>query len=219
MHAVLVTGADSYIIINSMNVSKILHPLSAVFRIKSWYYLIAALISLTVCILALRSNNQHMATLRQDVYSTDQQAGDVATALQHLQAYVTTHMNTKLTTDNGSVYPPIQLKYTYERLVKARSDRLTSQNTQIYSDAQKQCEQAIPTGFSGRGRVGCIEDYVQKQTPVSQGPAVPDALYKFSFVSPAWSPDLAGWTIVSTALLFVLTVISFFVNRHRKSRV
>ena len=38
-------------------------------------------------------------------------------------------------------------------------------------------------------------------------PTIPDALYKFDFVSPAWSMDLAGWSIVATVVSFALFVI------------
>jgi hypothetical protein len=82
----------------------------------------------------------------------------------------------------------------------------------LYTDAQHYCEQQDPTDFSGHNRVPCIEQYVAARTPDAvQLPAIPDGLYKFSFVTPTWSPDLAGWSLVVAALsglLFIVTGVA-----------
>lgn len=159
-----------------------------------------------------------MLQLRDAVYAADKDNGDTETALQNLQAYVTTHMNTNLSAGDNTVYPPIQLKYTYERLVHAKSAATGQQNNQIYSDAQKHCEQQNATDFSGRNRVPCIQQYVQSHTVVSPTESVPDALYKFSFISPRWSPDLAGWSLVVTIIfsaLFLISLVAHLWFRHQ----
>jgi hypothetical protein len=164
-------------------------------------------------VFALRANNQHMIKLRDAVYSADKNNTDVVKPLKALQAYVTSHMNTNLSAGN-SVYPPIQLKYTYDRLVQAQSQQSGQSNTEIYSQAQTYCEALNNTDFSGHNRVPCIEQYVQTHGGTSQPQqAIPDALYKFSFVTPAWSPDLAGWSMIVAALSGFLFVVSFAVNR------
>src|SRR5688572_22368654 len=95
-----------------------LHHVWTRFRlIKPWYFLVLAIISGAICVISLRANNQHMLELRAAVYTADKAGSDTKKPLQDLQAYVTTHMNTDLSAGNTSVYPPIQLKYTYERLV------------------------------------------------------------------------------------------------------
>jgi hypothetical protein len=181
-------------------------------RINPWYFLVVALLSVLVCVLALRANNQHMVKLRDDVYAADKSNGDTQTALRNLQAYVTAHMNTNLSNGPNSVYPPVQLKYTYDRLVQAQSDATAKNNTQIYSEAQAHCEAINHSDFSGRNRVPCITDYVQSHGKVTTSP-IPDALYKFSFVSPRWSPDLAGWSMVVGLLSFGVFVASFLMKR------
>jgi hypothetical protein len=127
-------------------------------------------------------------------------------------------MNTNLSAGSDAVYPPVQLKYTYDRLVAAQADQLSQTNTQLYTDAQQYCEQQDPTDFSGHNRVPCIEQYVAARTPDAvQLPAIPDALYKFSFVTPTWSPDLAGWSLIATALsglLFIVALIAKLWFRH-----
>ena len=187
-------------------------------RIKPWYFLAIAAVCATICVFALRANNEQMIKLRDAVYSTDQNGGDVQAALQKLQAYVIAHMNTNLSAGPNAVYPPIQLKYTYDRLVQSQSDALAASNTQIYTDAQHYCELQDPTDFSGHNRVPCIEQYVQTHD-ASQLPPIPDALYKFDFISPSWSPDLAGWSMIVAVLSGLLFIISFAANWWLKRQV
>lgn len=180
------------------------HLLTAIRKVRVWYLLIPLLVSLTVCLFALRDNNLRMIELRDKVYATDEKGGDVEGALQELRSYVYSHMNTQLA-NNSNVYPPVQLKYTYQRLQDVEKQRVKGENDKIYTQAQAYCEQQNPTGFSGRGRVPCIEDYV-KSHGVSER-KIPDAMYKFDFVSPRWSPDLAGFSmLISLFLLFALVL-------------
>ena len=201
-----------------MNKRRLHHAWTKLRRIKPWYFLIIAIISTVVCVLALRANNQHMAKLRNVVYSADKNNGDVEGALKQLQAYVTSHMNTDVSSGTGSVYPPIQLKYTYDRLLQTQQSQLAQTNTQLYTEAQHYCEQQNPVDFSGHNRVPCIEQYVSSRTPDAvQLPVIPAALYEFSFASPSWSPDLAGWSLVVavlSGLLFVVTFVGGLWFRH-----
>lgn len=193
-----------------MNKRRAHHLWTKIRWLKPWYFLALALVSGVVCIFALRANNEHMIVLRNAVYKADRNNSDVQSALRNLRTYVTSHMNTNLSTGT-SVYPPIQLQYTYERLQQTQTNQLAQGGTQVYTDAQHYCEQQNPNGFSGRGRVPCIEQYVQSHGGAAQLATIPAAQYEFSFVSPAWSPDLAGWSLLVTilsSLLFVVTLIA-----------
>jgi len=200
-----------------MNKRQLHHLWRRLRLIKPWYFLVFALLSAVVCLFALRANNEQMIKLRTAVYTADEQSGDTLGALQKLQAYVTAHMNTDLSSGPDGVYPPVQLKYTYDRLVKAQSDQTAQANGKVYTDAQAHCEQQNSTDVSGRNRVPCIEQYVQTHTTPLK--PIPDALYKFSFISPAWSPDLAGWSMVVAALSALLFVLTFIVDRWFKRHV
>jgi hypothetical protein len=164
-----------------------------------------AFIATAVCIFALRANNQKMIELRDEVYKADQSNGDVSASLKNLQAYVTTHMNTNLSSGPNAVYPPIQLKYTYERLLQAQKS--SQSNDALYTAAQHYCENRNSADFSGRNRVPCIEKYVQSHGG-TKPQTVPDALYKFAFVSPRWSADLAGWSLLAAIILWLLFAAS-----------
>jgi hypothetical protein len=170
--------------------------------------------SASVTVVALRGNNLKMIQLRDDVYQADQQNGDVEAALLQLRKYVYAHMNTDLSSGQGAVYPPIQLKYTYDRLKQAEQARVKQATSQIYTDAQNYCEQQDPTSFSGRNRVPCIEAYVSEHKATEA--TIPDALYKFDFISPKWSPDYAGISLLVSCLLLLLLILRITAGRILK---
>jgi hypothetical protein len=201
---------------NKLNKRKTHHLWTKLRVIKPWYLLIVSAVFALVFVFALRANYTHMTKLRDSVYQADQHNGDIATSLQNLRSYVYAHMNTNLSSGNTSIYPPIQLKYTYERLTQAAMQAATANNQQLYTDAQTYCQQQDSTDFSGRNRVPCITQYVSthgvKITPV------PDGIYKFDFISPRWSPDLAGWSLVLAILSFISFVILLIAGRIIRKR-
>lgn len=173
-------------------------------KIRPWYFFVASAISLFIAVPALQANNLRMGELRAAVFEADEKNGDVSKALTELRDYVTTHMNTNLSAGSNAVYPPIQLKYTYERL---REANIKQTNERLYTDAQIFCEQQKPNDFSGRSRVPCIEQYVENGGAAQR--AVPENLYKFDFVSPLWSPDLAGFSVLTTVLFLLLGILTW----------
>jgi len=177
---------------------------SKVKPLSPWYLLVAAVISGAVCVGAMRQNNLTMVKLRDQVFVADKNNGDVETALRDLRSFIYSHMNTNLDSGNG-VKPPIQLKYRYDRLVAAEKARVTTTNNQIYTEAQHYCEKLYPASFSGGPRVPCIKNYVSSHG-INEQP-IPDSLYKFDFVSPAWTPDLAGWSLAITIILTLAFVV------------
>ena len=183
--------------------------------IKPWYFLALALLSGTVCVLALRANNLEMARLRDAVFAADKNSTGVVEALQALQVYVTEHMNTNLETGPNAPYPPIQLQYTYDRAVQAAGTAANAANAKVYTDAQHYCEQQDPVDFSGRNRVPCVQQYIQSHG--ASLPNIPDSLYKFDFLSPRWSPDPAGWSmlvaILSGLVFLVMWGVQYWLRR------
>lgn len=173
--------------------------------VSPWFFLALTITFAVISVGALRQNNMQMLALREAVYKADKENGDVEQALRELREYVHGHMNTDLTSNSNGIYPPIQLKYRYERLVAAEKQRVSKANEAIYTKAQASCERRFPAGLSGSGRIPCIQEYVSQNGEKEQ--AIPDALYKFDFVSPRWSSDLAGWSIVATVIFGALFVI------------
>ncbi len=174
------------------------------------YLLLLTILSFVISLFALRSNYEHMVSLRSALYRADKNNGNVSLALTNLQKYVTSNMNTNLSSGNGSIYPPIQLKYTYQRLQNKISTQASALNTTIYTQAEDYCQSKIPIGFSGRYRISCVEQYINTHGLASE--QIPKALYEFDFVTPLWSPDFAGWMTLITAILGLLLLISILVN-------
>lgn len=100
-----------------MHNSKLNEILAYRHNLKTWHFLALCVLFSVICVLALRDNYQTMTELRDQVYVADKNDGNVEGALQDLRSHVTSHMNTNLSSGHNSVYPPIQLKYTYQRLV------------------------------------------------------------------------------------------------------
>lgn len=201
-----------------------LHHLWTRLRVlNQWFLVFLAVVAGVVALFALRNNNLTALKLRDNVLQVDKLNGDTEGALRELREYIYSHMNTNLASSTG-VYPPIQLKYRYDRLVEAEKAKQTTQNT-VYADAQKYCETTQPQSFYGAGRLGCIQNYIDthpvpsQQTPVN----IPDAQYKFDFASPAWSPDLAGWSLVAAGFFALLALvrllaefwIKIYLSKHR----
>lgn len=180
--------------------------LKEIHRVPYVVFLTLFIISGITAVNALRHNNQTMVKLRADVYASDQAGGDVNTELNNLRKYVYGHMNTDLSGGGNAIKPPIQLKYTYERLLAAQQQMASTSNSQIYTDAQSFC-QSQNQAFYGTTRVPCVQDYVASHG-VKTAP-IPTALYQFDFISPTWSPDLAGWSLVVAAAMLLGFITSF----------
>jgi hypothetical protein len=152
-----------------------------------------------------------MVKLRSAVYAADKNNSDINTALNNLRKYVYGHMNTDLASGGNSIKPPIQLKYTYERLQVTEQKRVDEANTNVYTQAQVYCQQQNSTDFSGRNRVPCVTDYVT--THGQKANIVPVALYEYDFVSPVWSPDLAGFSLILSVIFLLAFLASFLMDR------
>jgi len=194
-----------------MNKRKLHHYWTRLRAVKPWYFLVIAAVFGLVFISSMRHNNLTMIQLRDKVTQADQQNGDVETALRNLREYVYSHMNTNLSAGPNAIKPPIQLKYRYDRLVQAEKNRVAAANTQVYTDAQHYCEQLYPGSFSGGPRVPCITEYVSSHGTSEQ--PIPDGLYKFDFVSPSWTPDAAGWSLVFMVFFLGVFVVFYVLDK------
>ena len=163
-------------------------------------------------IYGLRQNNLEMIRLKNQLMTADRDDGNVNGDLNTLRSYIYNHMNTSPGTKNG-VYPPIQLKYTYQRLLAQAQAGITAQNNQLYNQAVAYCNSIEPNATADedslRQLATCEEAHYIAQ-PLASAYVSP-ALYEFDFISPIWSPDLAGFSIlISIALLIAIVAIFIF---------
>ena len=177
-------------------------------RIPIVYIATGFVTSSAVTVYALRANNLKMVELKETLFKADETGAPIQQPLQDLQQHVLHHMNTSVATE--SIYPPIQLKGTYDRLVAAEKARVDTINGSLYTTAQAKCEAEV-NAILGRDKIPCIEQYLQ-DNKAEVARTIPTSLYKFDFVAPKWSPDFAGWSIVMTILIGLFLVSRIIAN-------
>jgi hypothetical protein len=168
-------------------------------------------------VLAYRHNNLTAIKLRDQLLVVDQQNGDIETALRNLRSYTYGHMNANLSGGSNNIYPPIQLKYRYERLVAAEKAKTEAENSKLYTEAQNYCEQQVTSRVT-INRVPCIQDYLSTHG-AAIAKSINDDLYKFDFASPIWSPDLAGWSLAVTVILLIAYLVRLASEWWLRSRL
>lgn len=174
-------------------------------RLSYWYFLIAFVASSFVFILAYRNNNLTALRLRDQLLANDQAGTHVEESLDSLRSYIYGHMNASLAGGPDSIYPPIQLKGTYNRMVAAEQQQVAASNAQIAVQADNSCLGQFPGEKTGY--LLCVQNYEAGHDVMAQ--PIPADLYKFDFISPRWSPDLAGWSLVLAIVFLVLFVFRY----------
>lgn len=150
----------------------------------------------------LRQNNLHMITLRNQALQADEQNKDIPKALANLHNYVVAHMNASMG-DQG-----IYLEHSYHRSYAAAITAAAqggSDSAVIYQNAEKVCTAQFDpdAAFLSYAQCAVAKVAASGAPPIS----TPSAdLYRFNFVAPAWSPDLAGFTLLTAVLVGILLV-------------
>lgn len=177
------------------------------FNIHHSIFLIVFIVAISFATIQLRHNNQNMIKLREAVFAADKDNSDVNKALNDLRDYVYGHMNTNISSGNNTIKPPIQLKYTYQRLYDEQVAKNQALNASIYTEAQNYCQHQNQSLYSTT--VPCVQSYVADHSLSSGAINIPAGLYQFDFLSPSWSPDGAGWGLAVAALSFIGFILSF----------
>lgn len=190
-----------------MNKRKLHHAWVKLRPVKQRYLGIAFIVFCLISVFALRNNNLEMVKLREAVVVADEKGDGVEEALYNLRSHVYGHMNTDLTSGSSGIHPPVQLTNTYERLAGAERERVAAMNKKIADIAVTICEQRFPAGELRNGRVQCVQEYVTTNSVKEK--VIPKELYQFDFVSPKWSADLAGFSLVISVVFLVLFVFRY----------
>ncbi len=175
-------------------------------RVKTPYVSSVWVLATVAAIWYLRQNNLTMIELRQAVIDEDAKSGSIMKVEPKLEAlgnHVLNHMNTNL----GS---PLELPGTYNAAVERIREQVEqsgSANSSIYAEAQRLCEDP---NVLLTVRAQCIQDYVTSRAAPGSLPqelVFPDkALYSYNFSSPVWSPDIAGFSVLLSALSLIVLV-------------
>jgi hypothetical protein len=185
--------------------------------VRYWHLIILLFAFITLTIVGLRANNLRMIELREAVVVADKQGEGVNEALDQLRSHVYTHMNANLSSGDNAIKPPIQLTQSYQRLANAERDRVAKINQRVSDNAVKICEEKYPAGRLRDGRVQCVSEYISKNS-VSEV-QIPKELYQFDFVSPSWSPDLAGFSLLLSGVFALLLLFRFVLDRWLRSQL
>lgn len=178
-------------------------------QVKTWQLLVILFLMTLVAATLLRLNNLGMVERREAVIAADKNGDTQKTreALIELQRYVSGHMNTDL--GNG-VY--LETAYARDRdaAITAASDS-SNPNSAVYQQAAIDCRARFQGGAESfrNDYVACVAERVGT---LSQGQAAsalklpPVDNYRFDYVSPLLSFDLAGLAVVICGLIVFVIV-------------
>jgi hypothetical protein len=191
-------------------------------RIKTWQLVIILILASFVSATFLRLNNIGMVQRRDAVYSADKVGDNTVTQnrLYDLQRYVSSHMNTNMGTG-------VFLTATYNRDKKALVDEASvGPNGNIYVKAQQVCAPRYRSWSPAY--VQCTVNELAKYPAganLNNTVNLPPGPYQYDFVSPLWSPDFAGWSVLVCVVILIMIIARFIgvvilrilLRRHYKS--
>ena len=193
-----------------MDKRKLHHQYKSIKKIRAQYFLYIAIFFLAIGIIGMRENNLQMIDLREEVYLADEKGTDIEKSLRELREYVYAHMNTDLAGGNVAIKPPIQLTHRYEHLVSQEQKRVNEINKKIKAEGERKCAQEFPNSGLNPSRINCVADYTRVNTVKPN--QIPSELYKFDFISPTWSPDFTGLSLLASLLFFAAFAIRLAVG-------
>lgn len=193
-----------------MDKRKLHHQYKSIKKIRAQYFLYIAIFFLSLGIIGMRENNLQMIDLREKVYIADEKGTDIEKPLRELRQYVYTHMNTDLAGGNVAIKPPIQLTHRYERLLEQEQKTANKTNKKVKEQGEQKCAKEFPASGLNPSRINCVADYTREHA--TKPKQIPSELYKFDFISPVWSPDFAGLSLLASLLFFAAFVIRLIVG-------
>ncbi len=177
-------------------------------HIKTWQLVLLLLLGVFIAATFLRLNNIGMIQRRDAVLRADAGADTTVTQtrLYDLQRYVAAHMNA----DMGTIYLEGQYKRDSQKAIDAASSD-SNPNGNVFKRAQEVCAPRYANlgGYSQAYQqcvIGELNSFSPSENPVSQV-ALPKAdQYRFSFISPVWSPDFAGFSVLACLVISFLII-------------
>lgn len=207
--------------------AKLHHWLVVVRKLKVWQLVILLIMMTFVSAYLLRQNNLGMIERRDIVKQADKENKDVQKRLLELQHYVSNHMNASLG-DKG-IYLDASYQRAYDAAIEAAA-KATNPNSAVYTQASIDCR----SRFAG-GRESFRNDYVRcviervgslssAQDPMAGLKPPPVDLYRHNFISPLWSFDPAGISVLVTGVILlvivakiVFTQVVIFILKRRRA--
>lgn len=192
-------------------------------KVKTWQLLILLILSLFLSATFLRLNNTGMVARRTAVDSADKSGDEsaISSRVYDLQRYSSSHMNA----DSGVFY----LRESYYRDVEAAVDAGNKSGDQTpQARAKAICKPNLQTHGYSLAYQNCMMNELNKSGQVMDPADIKfpsPTLYYYSFASPVWSPDFAGFSLLVSGILVVmiigrlvtLLILRILLHRHYKS--
>ncbi|MBR3204329.1 hypothetical protein IKF81_01440 [Candidatus Saccharibacteria bacterium] len=201
---------------------------------KTWQLLLIFLLFIFLSATALRIDHVRMASLRSEVLEADQEGNSelLAKKLSELQKFTLNHIVVNVVDDNGDkkvefgtgvfYLEQSYIKDATTAMEKAAGTEVddSNPNGNIYAAASAICRpKAIANGWAWNspGYLNCFTEELAKYPAdtienATATAAVPSTeLYRREFVSPVWTPCLAGFLILITVVLGVVIFIRFLI--------
>lgn len=178
-------------------------------RVKTWQLLILFILVAFIAATFLRLNNIGMLQRRDAVLTADK-AGDetiIQSRLYDLQRFAAEHMNAS----TGPFYLEGQFKRNAQKLVDAAKASDNNPNGNINAKAEAVCKPQFTVWSPAY--VQCFADQLAKYPPSpdpTQNVVLPSAnLYRHDFLSPLWSPDFAGLSVLVCGFIILMIIVRF----------
>lgn len=175
-------------------------------RIKTWRLIVMLILMIFVAASFLRLNNIGMIERRAAVLDADSSGDNVKTQsrLYDLQRYVSAHMNTDL---GKGVFLDATYNRDRNKLVAQAANDINP-NGNIYAKVQEICQpQFSRYSFA---YTQCTLNELDKYQPgnnLVSSVILDPGTYTYAFVSPLWSPDFAGWSVLICIAILTMIVI------------
>lgn len=193
-------------------------------RVKTWQLVILLILTGLISATFLRLNNIGMLERRAAVLVADKLGNteDIQNRLYDLQRYVSEHINA----NTGAIYLEHQYKRDSKKIIDAAGGT-TNPNGNIYKKASETCDTQFR--IYSQPYLQCYLSELRKYPASDNTPTTVTLprteLYRHEFLSPAWSPDFAGWSLVVNgvialmigARLISLAILKTLLKRHYRT--
>lgn len=176
-------------------------------HIQTWQLVVFLVLAICVSSSFLRLNNIGMVERKEAVLNADNVGDDEVTKsrLYDLQRYVASHMNADM---GKGVYLEASFRRDTQAAYTAASND-SNPNGNIYKKAQEVC--APQFSSYSYAYLQCTTNELAKY-PAASGSAnsivLPKAnSYRHVFISPLWSPDFAGWSVIICIVIFTMIIV------------
>lgn len=172
---------------------------------KARYLFIAAVVCALLSIVGLRLNHQAAIAKVHTIEDKDQQAQDVAADITTLRKFVFAHMNASV---------QFELTNSYNRAVSASTQ--TPSSDDLYAQAQAACDRQGQLTVSN---AQCVQDFLNARLQPGINPQPPQVIdrsqYHYAYISPAWTPDFAGLSLLAALGLALMALIVYTLSWFR----